>query len=106
LLFWLLLLVRKDLLYPSDPPIFQSHLDAARVVGGRRQDNLHNPDRSVAGSLVLFLDNCDALTGTNVAAILAVHTGPDTLLSEPADIGVLDGFLGNSRHAKVTHRQV
>jgi hypothetical protein len=81
--FWFLLLVRKDLLYPTDPPILQSHLDAARVVGGRRQDILYNPDRSVAGSLVLFQDDRDVLTGTNVLAILAVHIGSDALFYEP-----------------------
>lgn len=69
----LLPLVRKDLLHPADPAIIQSHLDSAGVVGGGREYILHNPDRSAAGSLILLQDDFDALTGSNVFPILAVH---------------------------------
>jgi hypothetical protein len=41
--------------------------------GGRCENILYNPDRPDAGSLVFFQDDCDALTGSNVNAILAVH---------------------------------
>lgn len=66
-------LVRKDPLYSPDPAIIQSHLDPARVVRGGREYILHNADRSAAGSLILFQDDFDALTGSNVFPILTVH---------------------------------
>jgi len=75
------LLIRKDFLYPSDPAVLQPHFDPARMEGGRSKDILYNPDRSAAGSLVFFQDDCDALSGSNVTAILAVHNVPYTLPS-------------------------
>jgi len=39
-------------------------------------------DRSVARSLIFFQNDFDALTGTNVFAILAVHAVPPPLLSK------------------------
>jgi hypothetical protein len=101
-----LLLVRKDLLDSSDPAIIQSHLDPARVMGGRRQDILYNPDRSFAGPLIGFQNDFDALTGANVLAILAVHMGSDTLLGGRVDICVFHGSLGSWRRTSVTRRQV
>jgi hypothetical protein len=46
------------------------------VVGGGREYILHNPDRSATGSLILFQNDFDSLTGPNVLPILAIHRFP------------------------------
>lgn len=69
----LLSLVRKHLLHPSDPAVFQPYFDPARMEGGGCEDVSYNPDRPDAGSLVFFQDDCDALSRPNFNAILAVH---------------------------------
>ncbi len=68
-----LLLIRQDLLHPSDLAVFEPHFDPAGMESGGCEDILYDPDRSVAGSLVFFQDDRDALSGSNVTAILAVH---------------------------------
>jgi hypothetical protein len=68
-----ILLIRKDLLYPSNLAVFQPHFDPARMEWGGCKDILHDPNCPFAGSLVLFENNFDALSGSNVAALLTVH---------------------------------
>jgi hypothetical protein len=71
--YFILLLVRKNLLYPSDPAILQPHFDPMRMEGGICQNVLHHSSGAFACSLVLFQDNFDELSGPNTAALLTVH---------------------------------
>ncbi len=81
-----LLLVRKDLLYPSDPAVIQPHFDPARMEKGGCKDILHDSNGAFAGSLVLFQNNFDALSGPNVAALLTVHCTLPLLLHADHDL--------------------
>jgi len=59
---------------------------------GGCEDIPYNPDRSVAGPLVFFQDDCDALSGSNVTAILAVHIY--SVYSSVADVPALACLTG------------
>jgi hypothetical protein len=99
------LFIRKDLLHPPDLSVFQPHFDPARMMGCGSQDILHHPDGSVAGSLISFQDDCDALTDMNVFANLAVHMDSGSVFSERAGIGMRTGLLGSPRRMGVIRRQ-
>jgi hypothetical protein len=77
-----LFLIRKDLLHPSYLAVFQPHFDTARMEWGGCKDILHDPNCPFTGALVFFKNNFDALSGSNIAALLTVHC---TLSSVAAD---------------------
>ena len=68
-----LLLLRQDCLHSPNLTGIQPHFDPARMVLGRSQDVLHNPDRSLAAALILLQDNFNAQARPNIFALLSSH---------------------------------
>jgi len=88
----LLSIVRKHLLHPPDLSVFEPYLDPTRMKGGRSKNILHGPNGSFAGSLVLFQNNCDALSGPNVTALLTAHCFPSCVADNfPTTIDSVSG---------------
>ena len=59
--------------HPSHLPIHQADLDAVRVDGRAGQNIFDDALGQLAGRLVLFQDNADALSGFDICAICTVH---------------------------------
>jgi hypothetical protein len=64
----------KNLLHPADSPIRQLDLDAVRVGWRRGEELLYDADRPSAGPLIVFLDDRNRETRTNVAAVWRRHS--------------------------------
>ena len=62
-----------NFLHPPDLTVRQSHLDTVPMIWGIGQQIFHHTDGLFAGSLVLFEDDSDSLTGTNILAFAMRH---------------------------------